>query len=146
MARWAPVDAAAFLVHVATRAFGNAMAAIRVAHLTFGAETLTLILGVDLTGVEVLSFTALAALIAMLTGGAIIVAYALDHRALRRDNRSAVLAIGCAFLACWAIVLTKIAIQHTKVGWRNVFALSAVGIATLTVRAIITADIAFEDA
>ena len=72
MARRAGVDATALLVHIATWVFGHTMAAIRVADLTLGAETLALIFGIDLAGVEVLGFAGLATRIAMLSFGTVI--------------------------------------------------------------------------
>ena len=68
----AVVDATALLVHITAWVFGHAMAAIRVADLPVGAEALTLILGADLAGVEVLGFAGMAALIAMLAFGAVV--------------------------------------------------------------------------
>lgn len=135
------VHAAALLVQIAARVFRHAMVTIWITHLTLWAEALTLILSVDLTGVKVLRFAGLAARIAMLTLRAIIVADAVDHRALRRGHRAAFCAVRCALLSFWTAVLTKIAVHHTKIGRRDVLALSAVGVAALPIRTIITANI-----
>jgi hypothetical protein len=114
---------------------------ILITDLTLWTEALTLILSVDLAGVKVLRFAGLAARVAMLTLGAIIVADPIDHRALRRGHRSAFCAVRCALLSFWTAVLTKVAVHHTKIGRRNVLALPAVGVAALSIRTIITANI-----
>jgi hypothetical protein len=114
---------------------------IWITDLSVWAETLTLILSVDLTGVKVLRFAGLATRIAVLTIGTIIMADPVDHRALRRGHRSALCAVRCALLPFWAAVLAKIAVHHTKIGRRDVLALPAVGVAALPIRTIITANI-----
>ena len=135
------VHAAALWVQIAARVFRHAMVTIWITHLTLWTEALTLILSVDLTGVKVLRFAGLAARVAMLTLGAIIVADAVDHRALRRGHWAAFCAVRCALLSFWTAVLTKIAVHHTKIRRRDVLALPAVGVAALPIRTIIAANI-----